>query len=156
MLYDPKALNLRSFMMTDNSNPFMDMFQKFGENLKIPTPDVSSVVDYHRNNIQAMTEVAQVASSSTQAMMAKQREVLEETLAEITDMIQEASQTKDPSQMMSNQMEFAKKSFDATIKNTTEMSEIVRDANMQSYEILKKRVQESIEEIREGMSGKTE
>ncbi|MEM9277095.1 MAG: TIGR01841 family phasin [Pseudomonadota bacterium] len=142
--------------MTDNSNPFMDMFQKFGENLKIPTPDVSSVVDYHRNNIQAMTEVAQVASSSTQAMMAKQREVLEETLAEITDMIQEASQTKDPSQMMSNQMEFAKKSFDATIKNTTEMSEIVRDANMQSYEILKKRVQESIEEIREGMSGKTE
>jgi len=49
-------------------------------------------------------------------------------------------------------MEFAKKSFDATIKNTTEMSEIVRDANMKSYEILKNRVQESIEEIRDGMT----
>jgi len=138
--------------MNDKTNPFMDMFQKFGENLKIPGTDVNAVVNYHRNNIQAMTEVAQVASSSTQAMMAKQREVLEETLAEITDMIQETSKGKDPGQMMSNQMEFAKKSFDATIKNTTEMSEIVRDANMKSYEILKNRVQESIEEIRDGMT----
>ncbi|MEM9332057.1 MAG: TIGR01841 family phasin [Pseudomonadota bacterium] len=142
--------------MSENNNPFLDMFQKFGENLKLPTPDVNAVVNYHRNNIQAMQEVAQVASSGTQAMMAKQREVLEETLAEITDMIQDASQMKDPGKMMSNQMDFAKKSFDATIKNTTEMSEILRDANMQSYEILKKRVQDSIEEIRDGMSGKPE
>lgn len=138
--------------MNDKANPFMDMFQKFGENLKLPGADVNAVMNYHRNNIQAMTEVAQVASSGTQAMMAKQREVLEETLAEITDMIQDSAKSKDPSQMMSNQMEFAKKSFDATIKNTTEMGEIVRDANMKSYEILKNRVQESIEEIRDGMT----
>ena len=141
-------------MADKSNNPFLDSFQKFGENLKLPTPDVSAIVDYHRNNIQAMQDVAKVASSGTQAMMTKQREVLEETLAEITDMIQEASQTKDPSKMMSNQMEFAKKSFEATIKNTTEMGEILRDANMQSYEILKNRVQDSIEEIRDGMSGK--
>ncbi|MGI9352196.1 MAG: phasin family protein [Rhizobiaceae bacterium] len=141
-------------MADKSSNPFLDTFQKFGENLKLPTPDVSSIVDYHRNNIQAMQDMAKVASSGTQAMMTKQREVLEETLAEITDMIQETSQTKDPSKMMSNQMEFAKKSFEATIKNTTEMGEILRDANMQSYEILKNRVQDSIEEIRDGMSGK--
>ena len=138
--------------MNDKMNPFMDMFQKFGENLKIPGADVNAVVNYHRNNIQAMTEVAQVTSSGTQAMMAKQREVLEETLAEITDMIQDASKNTDPGQMMSNQMEFAKKSFDATIKNTTEMGEILRDTNMKSYEILKNRVQESIEEIRDGMT----
>jgi len=138
--------------MNDKMNPFMDMFQKFGENLKIPGADVNTVVNYHRNNIQAMTEVAQVTSSGTQAMMAKQREVLEETLAEITDMIQGASKNTDPGQMMSNQMEFAKKSFDATIKNTTEMGEILRDTNMKSYEILKNRVQESIEEIRDGMT----
>ena len=138
--------------MNDKMNPFMDMFQKFGKNLKIPGADVNAVVNYHRNNIQAMTEVAQVTSSGTQAMMAKQREVLEETLAEITDMIQGASKNTDPGQMMSNQMEFAKKSFDATIKNTTEMGEILRETNMKSYEILKNRVQESIEEIRDGMT----
>lgn len=139
--------------MNDKANPFMDMFQKFGENLKIPGADVNAMMNYHRNNIQAMTEVAQVTSSGTQAMMAKQREVLEETLAEITDMIQTTSKgVADPSAMMSNQMEFAKKSFDATIKNTTEMGEILRDTNMKSYEILKNRVQESIEEIRDGMT----
>ena len=131
------------------------MFQKFGENLKLPSADIESVVDYHRKNIQAMQDVAKATSSGTMALMEKQREVLEETLAEVTDMVQSAAENKDPQQMISNQMEFAKKSFDATIKNTTEMGEIIRDTNMESYNILKDRMQESIEEIRAGMTKKS-
>lgn len=137
-----------------NENPFMDMFSKFGENLNIPTADVSSVMDYHRKNIQAMQDMAQVTTSGTRNLMAKQREALEETLAEVTDMIKKASETREPGQMINNQMEFAKKSFEATIKNTTEMGEIVRDMNMQSYNVLKNRVEESINDIRDSMSGK--
>ena len=130
------------------------MFSKFGENLNIPTADVSSVMDYHRKNIQAMQDMAQVTTSGTRNLMAKQREALEETLAEVTDMIKKASETREPGQMINNQMEFAKKSFEATIKNTTEMGEIVRDMNMQSYNVLKNRVEESINDIRDSMSGK--
>ncbi len=64
-----------------------DMFQKFGENLKLPTPEVESVVNYHKKNIQAMQDAMQVASSGAQGMMAKQREQLEEGLAEITELV---------------------------------------------------------------------
>lgn len=135
------------------SNPFIDMFQQFGQNLKLPTADVSSVVEYHRKNIQAMQDVASVTASGTRSLMDKQREVLEETLSEATEMIRTASETRDPSKMINNQMEFARKSFDATIKNTTEMGEIVRDMNMKSYEVLKNRIEESINDIRDSMSG---
>lgn len=134
-------------------NPFMDMFQKFGENLQLPTADVSSVVDYHRKNIQAFQDMVQVQTSGTRDLMNKQREVLEETLAEVTDIIKRSSQMRDPSQMVSDQMEFAKKSFDATIKNTTDMGTIIRDMNVDSYNVLKNRIEESINEIRDGMSG---
>ena len=136
-----------------SDNPFMDMFQKFGENLQLPTADVSSVMDYHKKNIQAFQDVVQVTSSGTRNLMNKQREALEETLADISEMIKTSSANRDPSQMMNNQMEFARKSFEATIKNTTEMGTIIRDMNMESYNVLKNRVEESISDIREGMTG---
>lgn len=140
-------------MATDKKdNPFADMFQQFGQNLKLPVADVSAVMDYHRKNIQTMQEVAQVTAKGTRDLMNKQREVLEGTLAEATDMIKQATDAKDPSKMVTNQMEFARRSFDATIKNTTEMGEIVRDMNMQSYEVLKKRIEESISDIRTTMT----
>ena len=131
----------------------MDMFQKFGENLQLPTADVSSVMDYHKKNIQAFQDVVQVTSSGTRNLMNKQREALEETLADISEMIKSSASSRDPSQMMNDQMEFARKSFEATIKNTTEMGTIIRDMNMDSYNVLKNRVEESISDIREGMSG---
>ena len=140
-------------MTSDKSqNPFMDMFQQFGQNLKLPTADVSAVVDYHRKNIQAMQDVAQVTASGTRSLMAKQREALEETLSDASDMIKSASDVGEPGKMISNQMEFARKSFEATIKNTTEMGEIVSDMNMQSYTVLKNRIEESINDIRDSMT----
>ncbi len=60
-----------------------------------------------------------------------------------------------PTELMSDQLEFAKKSFEKTIKNTTELGEIARDSSTESFNILQKRVQDSIQEIRSGM-GKTE
>ena len=136
------------------SNPFLDMFQQFGKNLNLPQPDISSVVDYHRKNIEALQKATQASSSGAQTMMSKQREALEEALAEITEIVQGASQSQDPSKMVADQIEFAKKSFDTTIKNATEMNEILKESGSESFNILKDRMEESIAEIRDSMSKK--
>lgn len=135
--------------------PMFEMFQKFGENLKLPTPDVDKIVDYHRKNIQAVQESVQAASEGTQNIMAKQREQLEENLAEITDMVQSMNVSSDPSKIMADQMEFAKKSFEKTLKNTTEIGEIARASGMDSFKILQERMQESVNDIRESMDKKS-
>lgn len=126
-----------------------EMFTKFGENLKLPGADINQVVDYHRKNIQAMQDAAQVASSGAQAMMAKQREQLESTLAEVADMVQSMSGAmSDPSKAISDQTDFARKSFETTIANVTEMGEILKGSSSESFEILKTRVEESLNELR--------
>jgi len=131
----------------DSKNPFLDMFQDFGKNMSIPGPDVNDIMDYHRKNLQALQAAAQVTSGSAQALMSKQREVLEQTLADIAETVQSASSGSDPSQMMSTPMDLAKKTFDATIQNASDMAEIVRAGNMETFEILKDRVMESVEEL---------
>ena len=134
------------------ANMFMDMFKSFGGDLNLPGPQVNDVLDHHRRNIQALQDAAQTASAGGQALMAKQREALEEALADITDMVQSATQSgADPSQIMSDQAEFARKSFETTVRNATEMGGIVRDSGAEAFGVLKTRVEESLSEISGGL-----
>lgn len=135
--------------MADDSskNPFMDMFQDFGKSMSIPGPDMNDMMDFHRKNLQALQAAAQVSSGSAQSLMAKQREALEKTLAEISDGVQNMTSGGDASEMMANPMELAKKTFDTTLQTTTEMAEIVRQGNMDTFEVIKDRVMESVAEL---------
>ena len=130
----------------DSSNPFMDMFQDFGKNLNIPGPDMNDMMEYHRKNLQALQAAAQVSSSSAQALMAKQREVLEAALAEITETVQGA-QGGGASEMAQVPMDLARKAFERTLANTQEMAEIVRQGNEDAFEVLRARMMESIEDL---------
>jgi phasin family protein len=139
----------RETEMADNSNknPFMDMFQDFGKSMSIPGPDMTDIMDYHRKNLQALQSAVQVSTTSAQTMMDKQREALEKTLADISDSFQNASSSKDPSQAMASSVELAKKTFDATVQSTTEMAEIVRQGGTETFDVIKNRVMESVEEL---------
>jgi phasin family protein len=125
----------------------MDMFQDFGKSMSIPGPDLNDMMDYHRKNLQALQAAVQVSTSSTQSLMNKQRETLEQTLAEISDAVQGASAGGDASKMLSSPMELAKTTFDATVKTTTDMAEIVRQGNTDTFNVIKDRVMESVEEL---------
>lgn len=132
---------------SSNKNPFMDMFQDFGKSMSIPGPDMTDIMDYHRKNLQALQSAVQVSTSSAQSLMDKQREALEKALAEISDSFQTASAGKDPSQAMASSVELAKKTFDATVQTTTEMAEIVRQGGTETFDVIKGRVMESVEEL---------
>ena len=51
---------------------------------------------------------------------------------------------------MAKQADFARKSFEAAVKNAGEVAELVKKSSADSIEILRARIRESMEEIREG------
>ena len=134
-------------MADRTSNPFLDMFTKFGQDLNLPKPEIGSILDHHRKNLQAMQEAAAIQSRGAQSLMDRQRAALEEALAEISDMVQEAAKGGDPSSLMSRQAEFARKSFETTVKNATAMGEIMRESGTDSLEVLKSRVEAALAEL---------
>ena len=140
--------------MTDNNpmNSFLDMFKDFGANLNVPKPQIEEVLDHHRKNLQALQEAAQAASAGGQAMMSKQREALEEALADIAGAVQSApDNVSDPSKLASDPAELARKSFEMTVKNASEMQEIMRQSGTETFEILRARMEESMSELTGGM-----
>lgn len=131
------------------SQSFVDMFAKLGQDLKLPSIDVERVIDNHRKNLEALQKSASATASGASSLMAKQREMLQDTLREITDMAQSYRVPGSPQEMLTKQAEFARKSFETAVKNASEVADIVKKSGSESVDILRKRIQESMEEIRD-------
>jgi phasin family protein len=132
------------------SESFMDMFSNFGRDLKMPSVDVEAILNHHRKNLEALQKSAAASASGAQDLMAKQRQILQDTMSEITDMAQSYRAPGNPQEMMTKQAEFARRSFETAVKNASEAAEIIKKSGTESVEVLRERIRETMEEIRQG------
>ena len=128
----------------------LEMFSKLGEDLKMPSVDVDAILAHHRRNLEALEKSARVTAEGASSVMHRQREMLQETLSEITEMAKHLRTPGTPQDAVSKQADFARKSFEAALKNASEVAEMVRKSSTDSLEILRARIREATDEIREG------
>lgn len=127
---------------------FLDMFSRFGRDLKLPNVDVEAIVSHHRKNLEALEKSARAGAEGASSLLQRQREMLQEALREITDLAQSYRTPGNPQELMAKQTEFARKSFEAALRNAGEVAELVRKSGTESVDILRGRIKEAMEEIR--------
>jgi phasin family protein len=137
-----------------DSDSFMDMFGRFGRDLKVPNVDVEAILAHHRKNLEALEKSAKASAAGASSLVSRQREMLQDTLREITDMAQSYKAPGNPQELMAKQTEFARKSFEAALKNAGEVAELVKKSGTESVEILRERIKAAMEEIRAGYDKK--
>ncbi|HEV7255532.1 MAG TPA: TIGR01841 family phasin [Mesorhizobium sp.] len=141
-------------MASSNDHPFFDMFARFGESLAMPRVDVEQVLDSHRRNIEALERSAKAAAAGTATLMNKQREVMEQGLRDAAEMAQAFRAPGTPQEMAGKGTDWARRSFEAAVKNAGEMAEILRQSGTESTEILRERIRQSMDEAIRGMTPK--
>lgn len=134
------------------SDSFLDMFSRFGRDLKVP--NVEAILAHHRKNLEALEKSVRAGAAGATSLLSRQREMLQDTLREISDMAQNYKAPGNPQELMTKQAEFAKKSFEAALKNASEVAELVKRCGTESVEILRERIKEAMEEIRSGYEKK--
>lgn len=132
------------------SNPFTEMFEKFGRDLNLPQVDVEKMLESQRKNLEALQKSAAASAAGASALIDRQRKNLEQALAEVARVAETYRAGAAPQDFMAKQTELARKSFDSALKNVEEAAEIVRKASDEAIEVLRKRIRESAEEIRQG------
>lgn len=132
------------------SNPFTEMFEKFGRDLNLPQVDVEKMLESQRKNLEALQKSAAASAAGASALIDKQRKNLEQALAEVARVAETYRAGAAPQDFMAKQTELARKSFDSALKNVEEAAEIVRKASDEAIEVLRRRIRESAEEIRQG------
>lgn len=136
------------------SDSFMEMFGRFGRDLKVPNVDVEAILAHHRKNLEALEKAARASAAGASSLLSRQREMLQDTLREAADMAQSYRAPGNPQELMAKQTEFARKSFEAALKNAGEVAELARQSGTESIDILRARIKEAMEEIRAGYGQK--
>ncbi|MDN2566762.1 TIGR01841 family phasin [Aquibium sp. A9E412] len=132
------------------SESIIDMFAQLGRELQLPNVEIEQIIDHHRKNLEAFEKSARAASTGASSILEKQRQILENTLREVSEMAESYRSAGSPQEIATRQSEFARRSFESTVKNASEMAELVKKSSDQSLDILRRRLRDSLQEMQGG------
>jgi phasin family protein len=136
--------------MADQANPFkMFDFQSMFNNAKIPGLDVEAIMAAQKKNVEAMIGANQIVAEGYQAVAKRQIELaqttLQETQARATDLMTDTS----PEGRMAKQAEMVKTGIEQASQSMHEVSEVLRKSQTEAFALIKRRMDESVDEIKE-------
>jgi phasin family protein len=133
--------------MDEQWRSFASMFTKLAEDLKLPRVDTEKLIEAHRKNIDALARSAEAASEGAKALAVKQREIVEEAIRETSAVVREF-ELESPQDAVAKQSELARRAFEAAIRNTGDVAQLVQKSSADALTIIQERMQQSFEEIR--------
>lgn len=141
--------------MADAPQNFTDMFKSLGEQLKVPSLDMTRIMEHHQKNLDAMTRSWQAMAGGANEIAKKQREIFEAAVKDVTVMVQEYKPGGNAQEVLTKQAEFAKKAMEAAIANTRDIAELVQKSSTEAFKIVQDRMKESYDEIRASVEKKS-
>jgi phasin family protein len=126
-------------------SPFPDI-AKLIEQFKVPGLDVSRIVETQRKNIEALTQANQAAYEGMQDLAKRQMEILRETVSEWQAAMTDAANRE--STNAAQRAEAAEKTFGKAFGNMRELAEMAAKAQTQAWEMIQKRFQENLADLR--------
>lgn len=136
--------------MINGKNAFFDMdVGKAFAGFNFPTIDAESVIASQRKNLEAITQANQLAVEGVQAVTRRQVEIAREAFEGASAALKELVQPSAPEDRIAKNAELAKQLFEKSLANCRELGELVTKANAEAFDVIAKRVSESLDELRE-------
>lgn len=128
------------------TNAFTDMFKNSQDMFKTNF-DYSQVAATGRRNMEAASEAGQVIGENVQAISRRQAEIARATVESALKASKDIFTSGTPETNMAKQAEFAKKTFETSISNMREISEMVAKSCFEAFDVINRRAAESMEEV---------
>lgn len=123
-------------------------FQKMFADFKAPAFDVDSLLAAQRRNIEALNEANKLVAESMQAIFRRQAEILRQTMEEAAEAFQKMSGAGTPEQKVAENAELLKSALERSVANMRELSEMAAKANNETFQVINKRMGESLDEFK--------
>ena len=128
----------------------LDFGKAIGD-MRAPTVDMETVVAMQRKNIEALTQANQLAIEGAQAVLRHQLEMARRTMEEFSAMFTGlfVAERFDGRPASAKQAEFSKTALEKGMSNARELADLVTKANTEAFNVLSRRVAETLEEMRD-------
>jgi len=147
--------------MSKPNNPFgdfdftkmMDPSKLMGD-FKVSGVDMEKVVASQRRNLEALAAANQLAIEGMQAIARRQAEIFRQVMEESSVAMRSVMGAGSPEDKAARQTELTKEAFKRAIANMRELAEMVAKSQGEAFEVINKRVTDSLDELRDTMGKK--
>ena len=140
--------------MAKQENPFLNIdFQKMMMDFKMPGIDADALMNAQQKNIEAISNANQLAAEGFQAIGKRQTELFQQAVEESQKVLGELMSQGAPEDRIAKQAETVKTTIERTVTNLREISEILAKSNLEAFDVINKRITESLEEVK-ALTGK--
>jgi phasin family protein len=130
-------------------NGLFDVTKIMGD-FRVPGIDLEAAVASQRKNIEALTQANQLAVEGVQALMRRQVEITRQAMEDFSAMFRDFVQPNgSPEDRFAKQAEYSKHAIEKGLSNAKELTELVTKANTEAFNVINKRVTESLDEVRD-------
>ena len=135
-------------------NPFDFDFSKIAGDFKFPVMNVESAVETGRKNFAAMTTASTAAVETFKAIAQRQGDMVRAAMEDFSKHGSEVLAAATIEEKAAKQIDFVKKSYEAAIANTKELTELYSKGHTEAFAALSHRVAELTEEVKAAIAAK--
>jgi phasin family protein len=124
-------------------------FGKLFADLKLPAvPDIEAFVTASRRNMETLTAANRVALEGAQAVARRHTEIVQQSMAELTDAVRALSSLESPQAKAAKQAELLKQGYERAVSNLKEISDLIQHSNAEAVKLLNARFVEAMDEVK--------
>ncbi|MCC6716544.1 MAG: phasin family protein [Acetobacteraceae bacterium] len=128
--------------------PGAEEFQKMLGQMKLPgVPNADALMRAHQRNMEALSAANRIALEGAQAVAKRHMEIMQQTMAELTETLKALASAEAPQDKVARQTEMLKAAYERAVANTREVGDLIQRANGEALGALNQRVTEAIEEL---------
>ncbi len=127
-------------------------FTRMFSEMKMPAmPDMEALLTAQRRNMEAMSAANRIALEGAQAVAKRHMEIMQQTMAEMTETMRALASTEAPQAKAAKQADLLKRAYERAVSNTKELSDLISRSNGEAIGTLNKRFTEAMDEVKQLM-----
>ena len=135
---------------------FAEMFKtadvtKFFEQAKLPTLDLDALMVAQKKNMDALVEANKIAAAGYQDLFKKQVAMVEAAMADAQTQLSDLKMDQFAPESATKRADAVKGAFDKAVADLNELGELARKTNLDAFDVVKTRVEASVEELKDLM-----
>jgi phasin family protein len=124
-------------------------FGKLFADMKLPVmPDMEAFVSASRRNMETLTAANRVALEGAQAVARRHMEIVQQSMAELTEAMRSMSSVEAPQAKAAKQAELLKQAYERAVANMKEIGDLMQQSHAEAMKLLNTRFAEAMDEVK--------
>ncbi len=129
-------------------------YSKIMSDFRFPGIDLETWMAVQKRNFEALSEANHLAVQCAQSVTQRQAALLRQTMEDVRRVTREMTASGSPEEKAARQAELAKEAFVVATTNMRELAEMVAKSTNEAFDVISKRVTESLDEIKDALAKK--